>query len=100
MEAHKKKSKIYELVELLGKSVIESINGLGSYANFIMKFFYWLMKPPYRLGLFWEQMYFIGNKSIFIILLSGSFTGMVFAYQTYFGIQLINVDTIVGPSKA
>ena len=33
--------------------------------------------------LFFEQMHFVGNKSIFIIGLTSSFTGMVFAYQIY-----------------
>jgi phospholipid/cholesterol/gamma-HCH transport system permease protein len=31
-----------------------------------------------------------------IILLTGLFTGMVFATQTYFGFKLINVDSLVG----
>tara|TARA_B100000925_G_C22010950_1_gene476451 strand:+ start:2588 stop:3238 length:651 start_codon:yes stop_codon:yes gene_type:complete len=47
-----------------------------------------------------EQLYFIGNKSVFIILLSGGFTGMVLAYQTYFGFKLINIDSLVGPVVA
>ena len=47
-----------------------------------------------------DQLYFIGNKSVFIIVLSGVFTGMVLAYQTYFGFKLINVDSLVGPVVA
>ena len=43
-----------------------------------------------------EQMYFIGNKSLFIISLSGMFAGMVMAYQTYFGFKVISVDSLVG----
>ena len=47
--------------------------------------------------LFFEQFYFIGNKSLLIICLAGSFTGMVMAYQVYFGFQMISVDSLVGP---
>jgi len=66
----------------------------------MIKFFYWTIKPPLRLKLIFEQLFFIGNKSLFIIALAGSFTGMVMAYQTYFGFKIINVDSLVGPVVA
>ncbi len=87
---------IENYVSDLGRSILESVDGLGKFTTFVGKFFYWLIKPPFRFGLFMEQLYFIGNKSIFIILLTGIFTGMVFATQTYMGFQLINVDSLVG----
>tara|TARA_R110002072_G_scaffold1989_2_gene16329 strand:- start:52823 stop:53641 length:819 start_codon:yes stop_codon:yes gene_type:complete len=89
-----------ENVSDLGKTVIESVDGLGRFSKFVLSFFFWVTKPPYRFKLFYEQFYFIGNKSIFIIFLSGSFTGMVMAYQTYFGFKLISVDSLVGPVTA
>lgn len=89
-----------QYTELLGKLVIKNVEGLGRIMNYIMQFFYWLFKPPFRWNLFFEQMHFIGNRSLFIILLSGSFTGMVMAYQTYFGFKLISVDSLVGPVVA
>lgn len=76
------------------------VSGLGSICSFGLEFFYWLFKPPYRGRIFFEQLFFIGNKSIFIVSLSGSFTGMVMAYQTYFGFKLISVDSLVGPVVA
>ncbi len=84
----------------LGKVIIQNVGGLGKVFAFMMSFFYWMLKPPLRLKLILEQLDFIGNKSIFIITLAGSFTGMVMAYQTYFGFQLINVDSLVGPVTA
>lgn len=98
MEFIIKKTKAY--VEELGSLVNENIEGLGKMCNFISKFFYWVFRPPYRVHLVFEQLYFIGNKSIFIVFLAGSFTGMVMAYQTYFGFKLINVDSLVGPVVA
>lgn len=83
-------------VEDLGTSVVGAVNGLGAISLFIARFFYWSFKKPFRTHLFFEQLYFIGNKSITIILLSGMFTGMVLATQTYFGFKLINVDSLVG----
>lgn len=84
----------------IGRIIIQNINGLGSIFKFMLSFFYWAVRPPIRPRLLFEQLEFIGNKSIFIITLAGSFTGMVMAYQTYFGFQLINVDSLVGPVTA
>jgi len=89
-------NQIRKFVEAIGSMTMENVQGLGSICRFIFKFFYWVFKPPYRFKLFAEQFYFIGNKSLFIITLAGSFTGMVMAYQTYFGFKLINVDSLVG----
>jgi len=88
---------IKKLIEQLGFYVIDVIENLGQVITFMYRFFYWCHRPPYRFQLMFEQIYFVGNKSLFIIILSASFTGMVFAYQTYFGFQLISVDSLVGP---
>jgi len=87
-------------IEFLGHEIVVSVQGLGKISNFCLSFYYWSVKPPYRFKLFFEQFYFIGNKSIFIIFLAGSFTGMVMAYQTYFGFKIISVDSLVGPVVA
>ncbi|MBI2521919.1 MAG: ABC transporter permease [Bdellovibrio sp.] len=90
----------YRIVAELGQSIIDVLRGLGKITLFAGRFFYWVGRPPYRIRLVFDQLFFIGNKSVFIIVLSGSFTGMVMAYQTYFGFKLINVDTLVGPVVA
>lgn len=83
--------------EKLGATIIDSVDGLGKVTKFGSKFFYWLLKPPLRLKLLIDQLFFVGNKSLFIVCLSGAFTGMVMAYQVYFGFKLISVDSLVGP---
>jgi len=92
-----KLSKFFKVrIENLGSTVIDGINGLGNISLYTSRFFYWAFRRPYRNKLLFEQLFFIGNKSILIILLAGMFTGMVFATQTYFGFKLINVDSLVG----
>jgi phospholipid/cholesterol/gamma-HCH transport system permease protein len=54
-------------IELLGDNVLGLLNGLGDFMNFTFKTIFWTFKPPYRFKLLLEQVYFIGNKSIFII---------------------------------
>lgn len=83
-------------IEELGRTVLEMVDGLGAITLFASRFFYWAVRKPFRIHLLFEQLFFIGNKSMTIILLTGIFTGMVFATQTYFGFKLINVDSLVG----
>jgi phospholipid/cholesterol/gamma-HCH transport system permease protein len=83
-------------IEAFGRNILDNINGLGLITAFAGRFFYWTFKKPFRVPLVFEQLYFIGNKSLMIIILSGMFTGMVMATQTYFGFKLINVDSLVG----
>ena len=65
----------------LGDSVLRQLKGLGDFTNFTLKTIFWTFKPPFRLKLLFEQMYFMGNKSVFIIFLTSIFTGAVFAFQ-------------------
>jgi phospholipid/cholesterol/gamma-HCH transport system permease protein len=87
---------IKDYIEDLGRTILDMVDGLGLITLFIGRFFYWAFRKPFRHHLLIEQLFFIGNKSIMIILLTGLFTGMVFATQTYFGFKLINVDSLVG----
>jgi len=84
-------------VAVFGAILIYFLRELGKFTSFMGRFFYWVIRPPFRWNLFFEQFYFIGNKSLMIICLAGAFTGMVMAYQVYFGFKMINVDSLVGP---
>jgi phospholipid/cholesterol/gamma-HCH transport system permease protein len=92
--------KNFQWIENLGAKVLSNLTGLGNFTQFIGKFFYWLFKRPYRFHLLFEQLYFIGNKSIFIVCLTGAFTGAVMAYQTYLGFKVISADSFIGPVVA
>lgn len=81
----------------IGESVLIHLNGLGSFTNFTLKTIFWTFKPPFRWKLLFEQLYFMGNKSVFIIFLTSIFTGAVFAFQIYIGFKAINADSFIGP---
>ncbi len=81
----------------LGDSVLILLNGLGDFTNFTVKTIYWTFKPPFRFKLLFDQLYFMGNKSLFIIFLTSIFTGAVFAFQIYLGFKAINADSFIGP---
>ncbi|MBI4819006.1 MAG: ABC transporter permease [Deltaproteobacteria bacterium] len=56
----------------------------------------WALRRPYRLGLFLAQCEFIGVGSLFIVLLTGLFTGLVFALQSSFAFAKFNAEALVG----
>ena len=92
--------KITSSIEWLGSRVIDNLKGLGAFSDFSFKVFYWMVKPPFRFKLLFEQLYFIGNKSIFIVALTAAFSGAVMAYQTYLGFKVISADSFIGPVVA
>ena len=69
---------------------------IGDFTTVTAHSIYLIFKPPYRIRLFLNQLYFIGNGSLSIILLSGGFTGMVLALQLYDVLKKFNAETIVG----
>lgn len=87
-------------LEMLGSTVLDLTPSLGRLTIYMIHVFMWLIRPPLRLKLFFEQMVFMGNKSLFIIMLTSSFSGMVFAYQIYLGFTAFSVDSFVGPIVA
>jgi phospholipid/cholesterol/gamma-HCH transport system permease protein len=91
------KQMVERRIELLGTNVLNLLEGLGDFTNYTSRTLYWTFKPPYRWKLLFDQIYFIGNKSIFIIFLTSSFTGAVFAFQIYVGMKVINADSFIGP---
>ncbi len=84
-------------IEGIGLEVMGLLNGLGNFTNFTVRTIFWTFKPPFRFKLLFDQIYFMGNKSVFIIFLTSSFTGAVFAFQIYLGFKAINADSFIGP---
>jgi phospholipid/cholesterol/gamma-HCH transport system permease protein len=56
----------------------------------------WLIRPPYRLTLLIQAMDFVGVGSIFIVALTGVFSGMVLALQTTHSLRQFGAEGIVG----
>jgi phospholipid/cholesterol/gamma-HCH transport system permease protein len=81
----------------LGETILKHLQGLGDFTNFTFKTLFWTFKPPFRFRLLFDQIYFMGNKSLFIIFLTSIFTGAVFAFQIYLGFKAINADSFIGP---
>lgn len=57
-------------------------------------------RPPFRPWLVLQQMEFIGVGSMFIILLTGTFTGAVFTLQSVYAFSMFNMESMVGATVA
>ena len=56
----------------------------------------WLIRPPYRLSQLLAAMEFIGVQSVFIVALTGVFSGMVLALQTTHSLRDFGAEGVVG----
>ncbi len=56
----------------------------------------WALRPPYRIALFVQAMEFIGFQSVFIISLTGWFSGGVLALQSVYGFRQFGAEGMVG----
>ncbi|MGE4233297.1 MAG: MlaE family ABC transporter permease [Bacteriovoracia bacterium] len=88
------------LIERTGRVSIVSITQAGAMVKFLGQAIYWAVRPPYRFNLLTRQFIFVANESVFIVCLTGLFSGMVFAIQIYFGFRVISADALVGPTVA
>lgn len=79
-----------------GAALLRIVAGLGQFLGFAQGFFAWLFRKPFRSQVIFCQMEFIGVRSLPIIALTGTFTGMVFALQTGYAFRLFNAQAFVG----
>jgi phospholipid/cholesterol/gamma-HCH transport system permease protein len=59
-----------------------------------------MVRPPWRLRNVFKQMEFVGVRSIFVVVLTGMFTGMVMALQGYHGFRMFSAESLVGSTVA
>lgn len=89
-----------EFFEKLGLMGERFINVSGQMVIMLAQSVYYLFIPPYKLRNIFKQMEFVGVKSLFVVILTGSFTGMVLAMQSYNALKRFGAESLVGPTVA
>ena len=84
------------MLEKIGKRIAEFIEEIGKVVTLLFTAFTWLLKPPFKFKNTLKQMEEIGVDSLSVVLLTGFFTGSVFALQTYRGFHRFNAEYLVG----
>jgi phospholipid/cholesterol/gamma-HCH transport system permease protein len=82
------------------KRFLAGIEDFGRMLFFAGETFAWLFRPPFRAQLVVTQMSFIGVGSIFIVGVTGLFTGMVLALQGNYALKQFAAEGYVGGSTA
>ncbi len=83
-------------VEAVGRAVMGFFTEVGASVQLVGSVAAWAVRPPLRVRLFLGQCDFIGVGSLFIVLLTGLFTGLVFALQSAFAFARFNAESMVG----
>lgn len=89
---------LYAWVESIGAGVLSFIGALGGVMTLLGQVLLWAVRPPYRVWNLVLQMDEVGVGSLFIVLLTGTFTGMVFSEQSNYAFGLFGAEGLTGPT--
>jgi phospholipid/cholesterol/gamma-HCH transport system permease protein len=72
------------------------LDNIGNIITLTLRTVMWLVRPPFRVGQVLAMMDFIGVQSVFIVGLTGVFSGMVVALQTTYALKAFSAEGRVG----
>lgn len=84
----------------LGENTLALIAEMGRIAIFFFRGLFHIFSYPIQVSKITQQVFFIGSKSLFIICLTGSFTGMVLGLQGYYTLVQFGSEGILGAAVA
>ncbi|HEX4337171.1 MAG TPA: ABC transporter permease [Polyangiaceae bacterium] len=84
------------LGERFSAPVLDVLDRVGNLILLTGQTLTWMIRPPYRVTQLLAAMEFIGVGSIFIVSLTGTFSGMVLALQTTNSLRQFGAEGIVG----
>ncbi len=80
----------------IGKRTIFYLREMGRMFLFLFRFILSAVQPPYKIVRVVNEMHFIGVKSLFIIVLTSGFTGMVLGLQGYHTLRKFGSESALG----
>lgn len=89
-----------EYLERLGKTAERFVDSTGQMALMLAQAAMYAFLPPIKFRNIFKQMEFVGVQSLFVVILTGSFTGMVLALQSYNALKRFGAESLVGPTVA
>jgi phospholipid/cholesterol/gamma-HCH transport system permease protein len=94
---------IYSLVSSLRKIGAVSLFGvqrIGRMGIFLVATFFYTITPPLKFSRVLKQIRFIGFQSTLVILLTGTFSGMVLGLQGFYTLNRVGTTALLGPMIA
>lgn len=90
----------WKTINVVGEGIAEYVNEMGRMLLLLMDTFRWSFYPPIRLDLLYQQMERVGVKSVLVVTLTGAFSGMVLALQSFHATKAFGAETMVGVAVA
>lgn len=81
---------------MLLEPVLYWLDNVGNVVTLTAQTITWLVRPPFRIAQFFAALDFIGVQSIFIVSLTGLFSGMVVTLQTSYALRTFSAEGRVG----
>ncbi|MBP9854857.1 MAG: ABC transporter permease [Candidatus Omnitrophica bacterium] len=85
-----------QTIQKIGRSTIALIREIGSIGCFVSTAVFYIFTPPFLWNRLIRQLYFIGVKTVLIVLLTGLFTGMVLSLQSYYVLVTFGAESNLG----
>ena len=89
-----------EFFESIGNWAGMIVSSAGGMALMLFQAIMWMFIPPLKVRNIFKQMEFVGVKSLFVVVLTGAFTGAVMALQSYNALKRFGAESLVGPTVA
>ncbi len=91
---------IERFLRIVGSHAISVLRTMGHMLLFLLNALYFVFTPPFKHRQLLREIRFIGAKSMTVILLMGSFTGMVLALQIFYTLRKVGSEAMLGPAIA
>lgn len=91
---------IGRVISEVGEWVAGHVREMGDIFLLFLDTIRWAMHPPFRLDLFFQQMERVGVRSGLVVIMTGAFTGMVLALQSFHATRSFGAETLVGVTVA
>jgi phospholipid/cholesterol/gamma-HCH transport system permease protein len=88
------------VVRRLGAVSLFGVGRAGRMGTFLAKAVFYSLTPPFKFSRLLKQIWFIGFQSSLVILLTGSFTGMVLGLQGFYTLTRFGSEAFLGPMVA
>ena len=84
------------LFDIIGIFILGFLEESGRVMTLFLKTVHFIFRPPFDIRNLLKQIEYVGVKSIPVVLITGAFTGMVLALQSYTGFKRFNAEAFVG----
>jgi phospholipid/cholesterol/gamma-HCH transport system permease protein len=86
---------MFNLFDIIGFWVLRFLEESGKVMLLFLKTLAFIFRPPFDIRNLLKQVEYVGIKSIPVVLITGGFTGMVLALQSYTGFKRFNAEAFV-----